>query len=903
MNLRTNLFRSIYNSLAVVILCAGILLFSCGSPSCADEWKPGETRQVSGGYIVNGRNYPVIKGTYRFPSSVTQNDTYFDGTAVFFYSDGFFAEDPYKYNPHIAAASMCMAMAGCYSNEGATGRTADYSRKNKNALQYLKDIGCSDIRTNIYNNIRPQTDSIGVTLGSKSLPDGKALLAVTLRSINYEREWANNVTFGSADAHNGEAQGFAEAADMVVQEIESYISSRLNGYSYSNIIFWLTGFSRGAAVTNLTAKRLVDICYNRGITKPAIFAYCLATPKGGSASAELSGADYTCIHNVIIPDDLLPRIAPDFMGFKRYGVDHYIPGTAAGAITNDSDNTFSRNAVDNNVMLQHLKAVNKFVDASQLKGLVPAYGINISLINREMFLIGITSYIDYIASYFTDSFGLGAYLYDKYKSDPAQLIPTKQNVWLNEFFDDFVSNFHSWTGLSRNLYIGKSETGLIEGVPTTLDYGNIQQALRDVMTLLNDLPESEREAFSERISEWASGDKLGTLDLVAKFYKAFGNYHTYSSEEKNKVKNKLVDWLNKSGCFDVLSLTPAQKDRMLNYDLRTLTEILMTYLSQDYRHPLYGVEGLTQFLTLLSAIDTVKMNHYPEVSVAWLRAMDTFYANETGEVTRLQGTEDESDTTSDDKGARELAGTMPVDDVITEHGADYISLLPKTTYVEYTNGDIEEAGITWDTANYERYYYNDDDIDDKGEFAGWTLISGDDTHTAAAHRYEFTGKVNIPDDVVSFDEVDREIHVSVFVAGLPRMEAPDCLIPDGDYVGSITISFDIRANADIYYAINGEAAYEKYTEPFTLELGVAVSEDYSVTVYTKASGKDRADSRPVIWSYTLWRSEAAMIGEDTGENNSTVNVSSSGGGCEVNYRVYVFGLLLTVLIMRRKVRG
>ena len=55
---------------------------------------------------------------FTFPSAVAINDALKDIQARFFYSDGFFAEDPYTYNNHIAAASLCMAMAAFYSNEG-----------------------------------------------------------------------------------------------------------------------------------------------------------------------------------------------------------------------------------------------------------------------------------------------------------------------------------------------------------------------------------------------------------------------------------------------------------------------------------------------------------------------------------------------------------------------------------------------------------------------------------------------------------------------------------------------------------------------------------------------------------------------------------------------------------------
>ena len=72
-----------------------------------------------------------------------------------------------KYNSHLATASICLVRAGFYSNESDTGRLADYSNKWQNIYQFMQDIGvnASDIFRNNYNSIRPQTDSIGVTIG------------------------------------------------------------------------------------------------------------------------------------------------------------------------------------------------------------------------------------------------------------------------------------------------------------------------------------------------------------------------------------------------------------------------------------------------------------------------------------------------------------------------------------------------------------------------------------------------------------------------------------------------------------------------------------------------------------------------------------------------------------------
>ena len=302
---------------AVCVLA--ILLFSV-VPSTAET--------ITGGYTVGGKNYDLIKGTFSFPSAVAINNALTDISARFFYSDGFFAEDPRTYNDHIATASLCMAMSAFYSNEG------DYPTKRKNITQYMKDIGVAetDIYANRYNTIKPQTDSIGVTIGMKRLTDGGILIPIAIRGSNYELEWTSNVTLGES----GEAQGFSEAADSVFREVNSYIARKnlqaeiANG----NVVFWVAGYSRAGATTNLTAKRLVD---TYSATGNKIFAYGLEAAMGAILSEEKFGSDYTCIHSVINRTDLVPKIAPATMGFKRYGIDHYIPGSNAAAVQTAKD--------------------------------------------------------------------------------------------------------------------------------------------------------------------------------------------------------------------------------------------------------------------------------------------------------------------------------------------------------------------------------------------------------------------------------------------------------------------------------------------------------------------------------------------------------------------------------------
>ena len=103
---------------------------------------------------------------------------------------------------------------------------------------------------------------------------------------------------------------------------------------------------------------------------------------GGWKSAEKSGSNYNCIHSIINRNDIVPRVAPGFMDFKRYGVDHYLPGSNAGSIVegsdgNKHDNEFYKTDTASYIpiyhkMLQQLVVVNNqfaFNDDFTVQGL------------------------------------------------------------------------------------------------------------------------------------------------------------------------------------------------------------------------------------------------------------------------------------------------------------------------------------------------------------------------------------------------------------------------------------------------------------------------------------------------------------------------------------------------------
>ena len=246
-----------------------------------------------------------------------------DYTAKCYYTNDYFADTAYNYNPSLATMSLSFAMSAFGSSKG--GQT-DYSNKSANAKQLLMDIGVHEenIQTNDWFMQKPTTDSIGVVVGNMPITvkdESYTLIALAVRGGGYESEWASNFTIGIKDQHDG----FNTAKNNVLDYLKAYVKKQnITGA----VKFWITGYSRAAATANLVGGAIdngavisTDISY----AYDDIYTYCFETP-AGALTADVKGqAKHNNIFNIINSSDPVPYVAPAAMGFGRYGIDRYLP--------------------------------------------------------------------------------------------------------------------------------------------------------------------------------------------------------------------------------------------------------------------------------------------------------------------------------------------------------------------------------------------------------------------------------------------------------------------------------------------------------------------------------------------------------------------------------------------------
>lgn len=240
------------------------------------------------------------------------------GESTFVYAPSFFANPGDQFNLDLAKASLGLAMAAF-----------DYNGKQNILDLFTKlHLGGGYGGASKYDYHTHTADSICYAIASAPLDiadkeGDSTLIAIAVCGSGYQSEWAGNFKVGEEGNHTG----FQDASNEVFLGLLEFINKyKIKG----RIKIWIAGYSRGAAVANLTAGRLSDRWLNefpaaKDITFNAkdLYAYCFATPMGTVEKNPEQG--YESIFNIINPDDPVPKVAPAGWGFGRYGRTYVLP--------------------------------------------------------------------------------------------------------------------------------------------------------------------------------------------------------------------------------------------------------------------------------------------------------------------------------------------------------------------------------------------------------------------------------------------------------------------------------------------------------------------------------------------------------------------------------------------------
>lgn len=243
------------------------------------------------------------------------------GSATYYYRDSYFLSASNKYNAHLATLSMAVSMAA----SADSGRFYDDEFRNAEAL--FSDTGFEAIESNVATDAATTPDTIGVVVAKKTIYDNDkpyTLVSVAYRSGGYGSEWASNFMVGSEQTCPGGHLGFHKARDRALEFILDYLDRNVNG----DTKLWISGFSRGGALSGLTGAWFNDnreSLSKQGILleKDDIFTYTFEAP--ASIDSELNKQrNYDNIFNIINPNDIIPLLPFSGWGLERPGKTHYL---------------------------------------------------------------------------------------------------------------------------------------------------------------------------------------------------------------------------------------------------------------------------------------------------------------------------------------------------------------------------------------------------------------------------------------------------------------------------------------------------------------------------------------------------------------------------------------------------
>lgn len=152
---------------------------------------------------------------------------------------------------------------------------------------------------------------IAFSVGSRS-DNENTLLTVVFRGTN-KGEWYSNFSVGNSCDH----AGFSAACDYALYEIDTLVQNMCLNKKNTDIL--ITGHSRGGAVANLCAKRLLD-----SDDYSSVFAYTFAAPNT-TISENTDNDIYKNIINIVNPEDFIPYLPLEIWDYKKYGITIELP--------------------------------------------------------------------------------------------------------------------------------------------------------------------------------------------------------------------------------------------------------------------------------------------------------------------------------------------------------------------------------------------------------------------------------------------------------------------------------------------------------------------------------------------------------------------------------------------------
>ena len=217
-----------------------------------------------------------------------------DYKLVFHFGDDVFPESALTYSKDLSYLSF-----GSSACNGDRNQLHDFYTR----------IGFNNFYACEAYNYEPTKDTMGYFFAHKTIGDYE-MISVSLRGFNYGAEWASNFLMGATGNH----QGFDDKANEVLASLKDYIN---DFYAESPVKLWITGYSRGGAVANVLASKIMQDTSLEILPKDT-YVYTFEAPQG---LTEENAEHYENVFNIVDACDIVPKVAPQAYGLYRCGTD------------------------------------------------------------------------------------------------------------------------------------------------------------------------------------------------------------------------------------------------------------------------------------------------------------------------------------------------------------------------------------------------------------------------------------------------------------------------------------------------------------------------------------------------------------------------------------------------------
>ncbi|WP_405357284.1 dockerin type I repeat-containing protein [Ruminococcus sp.] len=555
------------------------------------------------------------KGAFYYRPGIGEVNPGEEYVDVYTYTDDYFKKSGRDFDEHLATLSFALATASVGSTREPITEEG-YRNKSRNAVAFLEDTGFSEIACNHDYTVKPTKDTMGVACAQKQIiENGKpyTLLVILPRSAGYEAEWGNNFVLGS----DGNAAGFDAGAEKCLSFAKDYIAQKaISG----DIKVWTTGFSRGAAIADLIAAKLIDdpqgyLGDTVALTSDNLYAYTCGTPSAADVDNDPRNEKYDGIFNGYLETDLAAAMAPVDMGFARCGTDRVLYQAE------NYDKMLANLAISNeSVCSEYTASVNpKYFHPKRL-GLVNG---SISLVddNNSYIPNDAKVYLRGLCTYLTQITGGREEYARTYEQPLSDLIAYYESL----SGDESAAMTASITGNEKSLYLA---VALYTYFILKKDDGKkdfTAEQIRQIVTQLAGIVASRNDSGNTGIN-------------AAAFAKASVLLATFLLLDADTVKGYAAGFLSDvlKGAMTASGATQEELDSVTDTEsCLALTHFLSHLIfgniwqSDEHRALNPNNEQIRAAATLIGNFMNLVVDHTNEIIISWLKTEDHYYDDYT----------------------------------------------------------------------------------------------------------------------------------------------------------------------------------------------------------------------------------------------------------------------------------